>query len=228
MKFIKYYQWVALSTELKVMEKLVYCALLSYQGKNKQCWPSQKTLSEVIGISPSAVYRAIKKLEKLNWIENKVFGHGKNNRYRCLMPNPLQIDYVSQPEGTPLLSEGQDPFSLKGNLSQPEGQPPSDRLSLVIEEKPTYQPTILLEGSGGREVGGFSVKKMIDEMCDGYVHQIPDKSTIKFIENTFTSYQVREMLDEVVDSWIDSYGTEKRIKSIPRVLAHRLKKAYGE
>jgi len=224
MKFIKYFHWVAKTKELSTMEKMVYCALLSYQGDKNECWPAQETLADALGISKPTVHRTIKSLVRAKWVSVRVFGHGKTNRYSC-----LKTESGHQPDSITMMPMNDQPddsciVSLMSNLHQPDVQPTSGRSSLVVDKDKTILPTNL-PGVDGRKVGRFSLKEMIDKLCE-YRWRSGDIGTIKYIEKTFTKEQIDSELEGVVDSWVACDGTKNDIKSIPKVLAHRLKKQY--
>jgi len=208
------------------MEKLVYCALISYQGSNETCWPAQQTLANILGISKPTVYRTIKNLEKLGWVGVKVFGHGKTNRYRCLMTNLSQRDYNSQAEGACSQPDVQTLVTVMSNLSQPDVQPTSERLSLVVEEDKTNQPTNLLEGVG-REVGWLTSQKEIERLTHYKVTKA-DEASLRYIDSKFSKEQIKPILMEVIDDWDLKLNTDRGIDSIPRVVAYRLRQAYGK
>jgi len=225
MKFIKYYQWVARS-ELSTMDKLVYCALLSYQGDKLECWPGQDTLAGDLGTSSRTIKRAIKNLDQAKWISIKVFGHGKTNRYSCLR--------AEESEDKSVTHEVPTCHPRSANLSLHEVttcHPLEDNLSLLSSRRGKNQPTrppIRLpekEKKGGG--GGFSLKEEIEKISN-YEFSETDWGVSKMIEKNYQLEQVAPMLHEVVADWIAEEGTNNAIQSIPRVLRFRLIDVYGK
>ena len=86
MDFFKFNKDILL--KLKPSEHMVYRALMNYKDNNThECWPTQKTLAESVGLSLRTVVTCIKKLKEKGFIAiekfKRVMGHW--NRYKLLM-----------------------------------------------------------------------------------------------------------------------------------------------
>jgi len=66
--FIKAYHYVLSDNRLNPTDKLVYCALLSYQENGLDVFPSNTHLAQTLGVSESSVKRSTKTLESLGLI----------------------------------------------------------------------------------------------------------------------------------------------------------------
>jgi DNA-binding MarR family transcriptional regulator len=86
--------------------RLVLYALADFMNaEGKNCWPSQKTLSERTRLSERTIVRHIKALVKEGWIEKTTKGY--NNRQHRLNQYKARIpDYVSKKLKTQTTGKG--------------------------------------------------------------------------------------------------------------------------
>lgn len=62
-------------SDLSITAKTVYSLLCTYADKQRQCYPSIKTLSEILCVHRKTIERAINELKKKNYVirETKTF-----------------------------------------------------------------------------------------------------------------------------------------------------------
>lgn len=116
-----------LDKRLRPNERLVYQVLTSFQGISTNCNPSHKQIAERSGLSPEAVSKSVKRLEKLGWIDRTRKYNGQNDVYTCLcykepIPDFKQTDgrrknnfVVKNPEHGNFPESGNNPHLESGN-----------------------------------------------------------------------------------------------------------------
>lgn len=76
------------SLHLGLGERLTYALLVQLCGDGDRCWPSQRYLSDRIGVSVRSVQNYLQQLEKMGFVAVKQGKDGETNTYR-LLPHPL-------------------------------------------------------------------------------------------------------------------------------------------
>ena len=66
---------------------LVFLALSQYANKKRECWPSQASLADAVGMSSRGVQKALKVLEMKGLITVRRLGHRKPNVYSLKNPD---------------------------------------------------------------------------------------------------------------------------------------------
>jgi len=79
--------------DLSIQARFLYIDLLSYAWENDFAFPSQKTLSEDIGLSERRIRDLLKELEKRGYISIHRFGFNSPNTYKLLvLPEGKHLD----------------------------------------------------------------------------------------------------------------------------------------
>lgn len=219
MSFTMLPDWVMKTKDLSQKDKLVYCALLRFQGKGKESWASQDTIGEILSMDKRSVSRSLTALKNKGWITSKFLGFGRTNRYSCMVSETSQ--YANLSVRQPVTSSTPPCPSLDGHLVT-INTPPCP--SLVIEQEYTNQPTSE-KGSVGRFLG---VREEIESRTFGYVFLETDESPMKRVEKVFSRSEWIPVLEEVIDDWVAQQNTKHDIGSIPRILSYRLNKLYDK
>lgn len=82
--------------------KLVYFALSKYVGKEGKCWPSQKTLQHITGLSRNTVSRSLKELEiSKRVITEHRFVNGMKTSSLYLLPDLIKSDISDMSNDNP-------------------------------------------------------------------------------------------------------------------------------
>ena len=89
--------------------KLVLFILSNYADEQGSCYPSEKNLSDVVGVSDRQIRRCLKWLIDNNFITS-VARKGTSNRYYLCMDTHVQrgMDTNSQPVRTPVSTNTKD------------------------------------------------------------------------------------------------------------------------
>lgn len=204
-------------TEEKILTKndvFVYAILLRFQGKNEHAWPSLQKMAKLALLDERSVRRSLTKLESLNWIEKTRFGRGKTNRYRCLRASP---DTVS-------------------NHSFITGQVVQSRTDTVSSYKPLSPDTVSNLSSGSfwekttTPMGGEVFQLILNLIEKRTYYEVDDveKSVVMAVDKYASRHGLTiDHVEPVVNGVIDDWGSDaSKIKSIGRVLFHRLKLIY--
>lgn len=56
---------------LSIRAKGVYALLCTYANKDRECYPSNTTLSEMLGVSRRTLQRTLRELEEKNYVRRK-------------------------------------------------------------------------------------------------------------------------------------------------------------
>lgn len=79
--------------DMVLSEVAVYAAISSFQGGNKNAWPSREAISERCGYTVTTVSRATKSLEKKGWIQKKRrSSSNQTNVYTALLEAEEVVD----------------------------------------------------------------------------------------------------------------------------------------
>ncbi len=214
MQFTIIPDWLSEAKELSLNEKIVYAVLLRFQGKNEQSWPSRETVAKRAMLSVRSTERSMAKLLSLNWIEKTRFGRGKTNRYRCLRTSPANL--ASHPV-----------------ITRQSGDSEPAQLASLDAVSPARLAT-LSNGSGEKKtttpMGGEVFQLLLNLIEKRTYYEVDDVEKSVFLavdkyasRHGLTSDQVEPVVNGVIDDW----GTDaSKIKSIGRVLFHRLKQIY--
>ena len=112
------YNSVLSDPHLSPSEKLVYCALSTFSGY-AEIRPSVKTIGERCSLSERAVQLAIKKLEKIDYIQvEKNTGRGHANIYKMLK-RPKGCKFCTFSKGCKTEQERVQSTTIKGAESAP-------------------------------------------------------------------------------------------------------------
>ena len=77
-------------SELSIIERYLFCVLLKFCGKDDFCFPSQQTLSQILGISDRHIRTLLARLEELGLIHKIHHGWNRSNTY--FVSKSLSID----------------------------------------------------------------------------------------------------------------------------------------
>lgn len=114
--FIKAYHYFLSDTRLNPTDKLVYCALLSYQESGLDVFPSNAHLSKTLGVSESSIKRSTKILETLGLIsKSRRFNKSNMVKVNTFSPQTGQSDTPDRSNCT--LQTGQSDTSRQVNLT---------------------------------------------------------------------------------------------------------------
>lgn len=69
------------NTDLSPEARLLLIILMSFKGKNINCWPSLKTLSKSLGRNTDSVAKYLKELKSAGYLKVKSRGIGRSNSY---------------------------------------------------------------------------------------------------------------------------------------------------
>jgi hypothetical protein len=113
-RFAQMPHYVLNHPKLNPGDRELYAHLDTYWRSHKdECWPSQETLANKMGVNVCTVHRRAKKLADAKLIEVKRQGLNKPNKYKRLPPPPPDLHIVPAPGGAPDdqpdLAEVQDP-----------------------------------------------------------------------------------------------------------------------
>lgn len=68
-------------SDLSIQERFLYCLLLKYCGQKTICFPSQKTISKILGISERHTRTLIARLIKVGIVSSRRRGWNRTNTY---------------------------------------------------------------------------------------------------------------------------------------------------
>ena len=77
-------------SQLSIPARYLYCVLVRYCGKNDTCYPSQKTLARVLGVSDRHIRELLDELKRNELLASHRSGFNKPNTYT--VAKDLRVD----------------------------------------------------------------------------------------------------------------------------------------
>lgn len=68
-------------SQLRIQERYLYCLLLKYCGKEDRCFPSQKTMANILGITERHIRTLINNLITAGIVDKRRYGWNRANTY---------------------------------------------------------------------------------------------------------------------------------------------------